>query len=154
MSVIPLPFEACARPECTGPEQDTKEPPAGFAAATGVVFVNVWATWCAPCGKGMPHLKELYDRVRDRTDAVLVTFNVDEKPELVAPFITRTGYTFPVLMAHDLVRNELAVRGIPRNWVLDASGVWRADRIGLPMLFGRSWVGWAEGLIAKGKRPA
>ena len=42
-------------------------------------FVNVWATWCAPCRKEMPHLQRLYDRVKGRPDVVLLTMNVDEK---------------------------------------------------------------------------
>ena len=109
-------------------------------------FINVWATWCPPCRKEMPDLQKLWERVRTRPGVVLLTFNVDEAPEVVAPFVAKGGYTFPVLLAHDFVRNKLEVQGIPRNWVLDTNGVWRTDQIGLPMTL-RSWVSWAEGLI-------
>ena len=54
-------------------------------------FVNVWATWCAPCRKEMPHLQRLYERVKDRPDVVLLTMNVDEKVAEVQLFVTRTA---------------------------------------------------------------
>jgi len=111
-------------------------------------FINVWATWCPPCRREMPDLQKLWERVRTRPDVVLFTFNVDEAPEVVAPFVAKAGYTFPVLLAHDFVRNELKVQGIPRNWVVDRSGVWRADEIGFEEADAERWIDDAEARIA------
>jgi thiol-disulfide isomerase/thioredoxin len=109
-------------------------------------FVNVWATWCAPCREELPHLQRLYDRVKDRPDVVLLTMNVDEKAPAVRPFVTRNAYTFPVLPAYDYVRKTLATTGIPRNWVIDADGVWRFDEVGYRAGRG-DWVAHAERMI-------
>ena len=115
-------------------------------------FINVWATWCPPCRKEMPDLQAFWERVRSRPDVVLLTMNVDEDVPLVAPFVKEHGYTFPVLLARGFVRDQLKVQGIPRNWVLDGSLVWRTDQIGLPMTL-RSWGSWAEARIAAASRP-
>lgn len=115
-------------------------------------FVNVWATWCAPCRKEMPHLQRLYDRVKDRPDVVLLTMNVDEKVAEVQPFVTRNGYTFPVSPAYDYVRKTLATTGIPRNWVIDADGIWRFDEVGYRDGEG-DWVANAERMIEEAGTP-
>ena len=30
------------------------------------VLIDFWASWCVPCRKGMPHIKELYARYKDK----------------------------------------------------------------------------------------
>jgi thiol-disulfide isomerase/thioredoxin len=109
-------------------------------------FVNVWATWCPPCRKELPHLQRLYERVKDRPDVVLLTMNVDETTSKVRPFLSRNGYTFPVVFADDYVRTQLGATGIPRNWVLDANGVLRFDEVGYGDGAG-DWVANAERMI-------
>jgi thiol-disulfide isomerase/thioredoxin len=113
-----------------------------------VAFVNVWATWCGPCRQELPLLQQLHERLRDRPDVVLVAMNVDEEAEKVAPFVAEHGYSFPVLFAHDYVRGTLATRGIPRNWVVDRSGVWRSDEIGFDERHAERWVDDAEAAVA------
>lgn len=115
-------------------------------------FVNVWATWCAPCRKELPHLQRLYERVKDRPDVVLLTMNVDEKVSEVQPFVAKNAYTFPVIPAHEYVRKTLTTTGIPRNWVIDAGGVWRFDEVGYRD--GEDdWVANAERMIEEARTP-
>jgi hypothetical protein len=39
-------------------------------------------------------------------------------------------YTFPVLMAKDLVFGILPEVGIPRNWIVDREGKWKWEEVG------------------------
>jgi peroxiredoxin len=66
-----------------------------------VVVVDYWATWCGPCRTAMPHLQKLYDTYKSQGVTVLA-LSVDQKgPEVVKPFIQRSGFTFPVAMADE-----------------------------------------------------
>ena len=111
-------------------------PPFELADLTGKVWrlrdlagksllVNVWATYCGNCLAELPHLQEIYDKVKDRTDIQILTFNADENVGLVAPFMKEKGYTFPVLLASSFVWGQLGLSGIPQNWIVDPKGGWR-----------------------------
>jgi thiol-disulfide isomerase/thioredoxin len=94
-----------------------------------VALVNLWATWCGPCRNELPYLQKLFNKVRERKNLVVVTLNTDENPGLILPFLTENKYTFPVLPASGYVakwfRNEHS-----RNWIVDADGVLKMERIG------------------------
>ncbi len=90
-------------------------------------FVNVWATWCGPCREELPQVQELYRALKDRKDVAIMTLNADENPAVVKPFLDRVGYTFPTLLASDYVFKTLEVNGIPRNWIVDKTGVIRLE---------------------------
>jgi thiol-disulfide isomerase/thioredoxin len=94
------------------------------------VLVNLWATWCGPCVAEHPYLQKLYHRLKGRGDVVILTFNVDDEAGLVQPYINERKYTFPVLLAKDLVRSVLTEVSIPRNWLLDRGGEHRLEQIG------------------------
>jgi thiol-disulfide isomerase/thioredoxin len=52
------------------------------------VLINVWATWCGPCQAEHPRLQALYEKLKDRADVQIVTFNVDDEIGAVEPYIT------------------------------------------------------------------
>jgi len=94
------------------------------------VAINVWATWCGFCVAEHPAFQKLYDKLKDRPDVVLLTFNVDESVAEIEPYMRKKGYTFPVIPAQSLVNTVLPVVGIPRNWIFDTKGVFRWEQIG------------------------
>jgi thiol-disulfide isomerase/thioredoxin len=95
------------------------------------VFVNVWATWCGPCRRELPWIEELHRRLVGRNDVVLVTLNMDFNPGLVAPYLAKHAFTFPVLLAERWLEEEFKEGfGIPRNWILDGAGTIRWEQTG------------------------
>jgi peroxiredoxin len=95
----------------------TAEPPSGSVATdftlrdtegrdvrlsdhTGkVVLIDFWATWCQPCVAGMPHLQEMYTRIKDRGFVVLgVSMDGPESVATVPSFVRNLGVTFPILL--------------------------------------------------------
>jgi len=94
------------------------------------LLINLWATWCGPCKAELPKIQKLYERVKDRNDLAVLTFNVDEEAGRVEPFVKEKGYTFPVLLAYSLVENLFDVWGIPQNWIIDAQGKWLWQEVG------------------------
>jgi thiol-disulfide isomerase/thioredoxin len=94
------------------------------------VLINVWATWCGPCRMEHPSLQALYEKIKDRSDVQIVTFNIDEEIGDVAPYMNKNKYTFPVLLAKDYIADLAPDSGIPMLWIVDASGKWRWQQSG------------------------
>ena len=93
-----------------------------------VVLINMWATWCGPCQAELPHLQRFYDKYKNRSDLQIVTLDMDEDLGLVAPFLKKKGYTFPVL---PIYQTSVAIPdAIPQNWILDARGKARWTLLG------------------------
>jgi thiol-disulfide isomerase/thioredoxin len=107
------------------------------------LFVNVWATWCGPCKMELPEFQKLYDKMKDRTDVAVVSFNIDEDIAKVAPYLKENKYTFPVLLAGDLA-DSMDVHSIPRNWLVDSKGQFRWEQLG----FGGE-TNWQQVMLAK-----
>jgi thiol-disulfide isomerase/thioredoxin len=83
------------------------------AWAGKVVYVNVWAIWCIPCRAELPNIQKLHDDLRERTDRLVITLNIDDDDDL-----TRT---FPVVSAQKIAGLTDAL-DVPQNWLIDAQG--------------------------------
>jgi thiol-disulfide isomerase/thioredoxin/tetratricopeptide (TPR) repeat protein len=108
-----------------------------------VTLVNLWATWCGPCRNELPYLQKLFNKVRERKDLVVVTLNTDDNPGLILPFLSENKYTFPVLPASGYVAKLVPELSIPRNWIVDADGVLKMERIG----FGTGDDNWVDAMV-------
>jgi hypothetical protein len=73
---------------------------------------------------------KLYQKIKDRSDLQLLTFNIDQDLGLVAPYVKEKGYTFPMLPAYSTVVTLLDGYAIPQNWIVDPTGRWRWRQIG------------------------
>ena len=60
-----------------------------------VLFINNWATWCAPCVAEMPTIEKLAERFQDRSVAFIVVS--DESSETVSPFVQEHRWQIPGL---------------------------------------------------------
>lgn len=94
-----------------------------------VVLVNFWATWCPPCRKEMPHLRDsIWSRFGGRDDFAMVSIAREETLDIIAPFLTGSGYRWPFATDPDrAVFSLYADSYIPRNVVVDRDGtvVWQ-----------------------------
>ncbi|MCK5782349.1 MAG: TlpA family protein disulfide reductase [Flavobacteriales bacterium] len=90
-----------------------------------VAVLQFTASWCSVCRKEMPHLeKEVWQRFKN-DDFILIAVDLQEKPEKIKPFITKTGITYPVAMDSDgshFAKFTLPKAGVTRNIVIDRNG--------------------------------
>lgn len=96
-----------------------------------VVFLNIWATWCAPCREEMPSIESLYNSFKPDKDFVVLAVSQDTDSAAVAPFVKRNHFKFTVLLDP---RNEVGERynvdGIPETFIIGRDGRIVAHHIG------------------------
>jgi peroxiredoxin len=89
-----------------------------------VVFVNFWATWCAPCKEEAPALQRLRSQLRDEGFEVLaISIDSVEDRSAVAAFGADLGLDFPLLVDPEKrVYAAYQVYGVPETFLIDPMG--------------------------------
>ncbi len=85
-----------------------------------VVFINFWATWCAPCVAEMPSIQRLYDKVKD--DGVIFVCVSREDTSKVSRFVKERSFTFPIYTMKDNPPTVFSTQGIPATFILSPDG--------------------------------
>ena len=94
-----------------------------------VIYVDFWASWCAPCRLVMPEL----DRMRRQwpDDLVVIGVNVDTKRSDALAFLKKTPVQFPIVFDPDgQWAQRFDVPGMPTGYVIDRDGVVRHINVG------------------------
>ncbi len=88
-----------------------------------VVFLNIWATWCAPCRAEMPDIQSLYRKMNPDEFAVL-TVSVDQGGfEDVADFFRKRQLDVPTLLdPAGQVARAYGLTGYPETFLIDKQG--------------------------------
>ena len=81
-----------------------------------VVFINFWATWCAPCIAEMPSMQQLYEDYKTKVTFVFVT---NEDWQTVSKFYIKRGFDFPTYNQVNNAPKDLESRTIPTTYILD-----------------------------------
>jgi len=104
-----------------------------------VVLLSFWATWCGPCKQEMPEMQALYQKLQPRGFEVVAVDMMEDKA-VVADFVKKSGYTFPVLIDHtgEVGGGQMYnARAIPTNYIVDKSGRIVGRKIGVD---GPTWM--------------
>ncbi|MFN3329249.1 MAG: TlpA family protein disulfide reductase, partial [Fervidobacterium pennivorans] len=98
-----------------------------FADLEGkVLYVDFWATWCAPCLANMADSKKLMDEFKNREDIVFVYINVKDSKKKWLSYLEKNNTDGIQLFANEEVSEklykELYIRGIPRYMIVAKDG--------------------------------
>lgn len=89
-----------------------------------VLFVNLWATWCAPCKDEMPSMEKLYQAVKAPNFEMLAVSIDKEGKKVVEPFVKELGLTFPVLLdPQQVLAPQLKITGVPETFLVSPEGI-------------------------------
>ena len=85
------------------------------------VFINFWGSWCEPCKREAPDLREFSNALGDRA-AIMGVAVQSPRAEAVA-FARKAGWRYPIVGTPccDL-SNEYGVVGMPTTIVVDSDG--------------------------------
>lgn len=142
--------EATKNPDAkTEKEGSSEYPPAPKAIATAdiemldgeefkledqkgkVVLINLWAVWCMPCIKEIPHLNEMQEKYKDKGFVVVALNTGDdlgekESVENVRRFVKKHDMRYPVGWSDEELTGaffELGqMNGIPQNFLINREG--------------------------------
>ena len=89
-----------------------------------VVLLDLWATWCPPCRKSLPHVQELSaDKALAQKGLVVWAVNSQEPAATAEKFLKENKYTFTVPMdAEGKVGKAYLVTGIPTTVIVGRDG--------------------------------
>lgn len=107
----------------TLPQPVPAEMPAGLGEVTGrVVWVDFWASWCAPCRRSFPWMNEMLGRYGEQ-GLQIVGVNVDKDRALAEAFLAETPADFDLRYdpAGELA-GRFEVQAMPSSFLLDADG--------------------------------
>jgi peroxiredoxin len=87
-----------------------------------VVIINFWATWCVPCRKEIPSLKNAWD-IFEKEGVQLLGIATKDSIEDVVQFQRENDIQFPIPLDEDgSVADNWGVAVVPTAFVLDTSG--------------------------------
>lgn len=86
------------------------------------LFINLWATWCPPCRAEMPHIDELYKKVKEQDNLEFLLIALDQDFEKSKKYIRDKDFSFPVFHASHGLNASLQSQSIPTTLVVAPSG--------------------------------
>lgn len=110
-------------PQFTLPTLKNDAPTALKQFAGKVVYLDFWASWCAPCKTSFPLLNKLHAKLKAQGFEV-VAVNLDEDKTLAEKFLQEVPVEFSVLRdAKGEWADQYVVDSMPTSFIIDRNGI-------------------------------
>ena len=114
-----------------------------------VVYVDFWASWCAPCKQSFPWMQTLIDTY-ERQGLTVIAINLDMDRADADKFLDRFRPTFEVRFDPEGKLAEFyKVQAMPSSVLIDRHGVARFTHAGYRPVDGATFEAQVQGLLAE-----
>jgi thiol-disulfide isomerase/thioredoxin len=107
--------------------RDSKNKEVSLSSLKGkVVYIDVWATWCGPCLRELPHLEKLQEHYSKSSDIVFVSISIDQDKNAWAAMLKDKQMKGTQLIADNAwsskIVSDYRINGIPRFMIIGRDG--------------------------------
>jgi thiol-disulfide isomerase/thioredoxin len=114
-----------------------------------VVYLDFWASWCAPCRQSFPWMQAMKDAY-ERQGLAVVAINLDHDRSDAEQFLHRYQPNFPVQFdPQGTFAQQFNVAGMPTSVIIDRHGVLRFTHIGFRPADSKTYEGELRALLAE-----
>lgn len=87
-----------------------------------MVLINIWASWCGPCGMEFPFMEEAYQQFKEDVEIIAVSCEPNDTNEVLADYAAEKGLTFPIAQDTANLAQLFGASSIPVSAVVDRFG--------------------------------
>lgn len=113
------------------------------------IFMNYWATWCAPCVAEMPSIDGLYEKVGEDPNIVFLMISEDKKMSTARGWVKRKGFSFPIYKLASPIPDIYETGVVPTTFVISPEGKIVVAKTGMANYNSRRFVKLMKKLAAK-----
>lgn len=86
------------------------------------IFMNIWATWCAPCIAEMPGINSLYDKIGQDEEVVFLMISEDKDFNKAKKWVKEKGFNFPIYRLATSLPEVYETYVVPSTFVISKQG--------------------------------
>lgn len=113
------------------PSDPTLEAPDGSTCKLSclygkLTYIDMWATWCGPCCKEIPHLEKVVEKYKGNDKIQFLSLSIDANKQAWLNKLKKDNPAWPQYLVPEEDANklmsEMGINGIPRFIMLDEKG--------------------------------
>jgi len=95
-----------------------------------VVYLDFWASWCAPCRESFPFMNELQGDLADK-GLQIIAVSVDKTADDARRFLERYPAKFTIVLdTKGACPAAFGLEGMPSSYIIDRTGAVRVVHVG------------------------
>jgi len=95
-----------------------------------VIYLDFWASWCAPCKKSFPWLNQMQSKYQSKGFKVIAV-NLDKDQALARKFLINNPARFEIgYDPEGSIASQLKVKGMPSSFLIDRNGNIKSSHVG------------------------